>query len=87
MVSPLFCLEKGFTMEDLISYIAKSLVDDPAEVKVNRRVSNGTIVLELRVAPDDTGRVIGKGGHVANAMRTLLRASTNSKNKVILRIS
>lgn len=74
-------------MEELISYIAKSLVDDPSQVKVNRRVSGGTTVVELRVSPEDTGRVIGKGGHVANAMRALLRvAAHNNKNRVILKI-
>ncbi len=74
-------------MEDLISYIATSLVDDPSQVKVARRVSGGTTVIELRVAPEDTGRVIGKGGHVANAMRALLRTATQQKaNRVILKI-
>jgi predicted RNA-binding protein YlqC (UPF0109 family) len=74
-------------MEALIEYIAKSLVDDPTAVKVQRRISSGTIVLELRVASDDTGRVIGKGGNVANAMRSLLRAcEENKNNRVILKI-
>lgn len=74
-------------MEELIAYIAKSLVDDPAAVKVTRRVSTGTTIVELRVAQEDTGRVIGKGGQVANAMRALLRASGNHKsNRVILKI-
>lgn len=74
-------------MEDLISYIAKSLVDDPSQVRVSRRVNGGTTVIELRVSPEDTGRVIGKGGHVANAMRALLRASAGQKaNRVILKI-
>jgi predicted RNA-binding protein YlqC (UPF0109 family) len=74
-------------MEELIEYIAKSLVDEPDQVKVNRRSSGSTIVLELHVAPDDTGRVIGKGGHVANAMRSLLRVAEENKSKrVILKI-
>ena len=74
-------------MEELIAYIAKSLVDDPAQVKVARRASGGTTVIELRVAQEDTGRVIGKGGNVANAMRALLRASAHhSSNRVILKI-
>jgi hypothetical protein len=74
-------------VEQLIEYIAKSLVDDPAAVKVYRRASGSTLILELRVAPEDTGRVIGKGGHVANAMRALLRAGADSRyNKVILKI-
>lgn len=74
-------------MEELIAYIAKSLVDDPAQVKVARRVAGGTTIVELRVAQEDTGRVIGKGGNVANAMRALLRASAHNKsNRVILKI-
>lgn len=74
-------------MEQLIEYIAKSLVDDPAAVKVQRRVSGSTLILELHVSPQDTGRVIGKGGHVANAMRALLRAGADSRyTRVILKI-
>jgi uncharacterized protein len=77
-------------MEDLIEYIAKNLVDNPEQVKVNRRVTGATIILELHVAADDTGRVIGKGGHVANAMRSLLRVASEKKasknNRVILKI-
>jgi len=48
-------------MENLIGYIAKSLVDDPAQVKVSRRIASGTTIIELHVAQEDTGRVIGKG--------------------------
>jgi len=77
-------------VEDLIEYIAKNLVDDPSQVTVNRRVTGSTIILELHVAPDDTGRVIGKGGHVANAMRSLLRGASEKKasrsSRVILKI-
>lgn len=75
-------------MEDLIGYIAKSLVDDPAAVKVSKRMAGGAMIIELRVGEGDTGRVIGKGGHVANAMRTLLRAAPEAKSsRVILKIS
>jgi predicted RNA-binding protein YlqC (UPF0109 family) len=82
-----FIRERDFVMEDLIEYIAKSLVEDTSQVKVNRRVAGSTIILELHVAADDTGRVIGKGGHVANAMRSLLRAAEENKSKrVILKI-
>ncbi|PJF40049.1 MAG: KH domain-containing protein [Chloroflexi bacterium] len=74
-------------MEELIEYIAKSLVDDPSQVKVSRRVSGSTIILELRVAPEDTGRIIGKRGAVANAMRTLLRTMpTRRRERVVLKI-
>ncbi len=61
-------------MQALIEYMAKALVDDPAQVQVSEVENRGSLVVfELRVAQDDMGRVIGKGGRVANAMRALLR--------------
>ncbi len=62
-------------MRKLIEYIAKSLVDDPAAVQVREvRNDRNALVLELHVAPDDYGKVIGRQGRVARAMRSLLRA-------------
>jgi predicted RNA-binding protein YlqC (UPF0109 family) len=62
-------------MRRLIEYIAKSLVDDPAAVQVREvRNDRNALVLELHVAPDDYGKVIGRQGRVARAMRSLLRA-------------
>ncbi len=63
-------------MKDLITYIAKSLVDNPEEVKVTEIVGDQTSVLELKVAKEDLGKVIGKQGRTARAMRTLLSASS-----------
>jgi hypothetical protein len=60
-------------MREFIEYIVRSLVDDPSQVRVTEIEGANTIIFELRVAPEDMGRVIGKGGRVANAMRTLLR--------------
>jgi predicted RNA-binding protein YlqC (UPF0109 family) len=60
-------------MKELVEYIARSLVDDPSQVRVSEIEGSNTVVYELRVAPEDMGRVIGKGGRVANAMRSLLR--------------
>jgi predicted RNA-binding protein YlqC (UPF0109 family) len=60
-------------MREFIEYIVRSLVDDPSQVRVTEIEGANTIIYELRVAPEDMGRVIGKGGRVANAMRTLLR--------------
>ena len=60
-------------MKELIEYIAKSMVDDPTEVEVRERRTAREIRIELRVAEEDMGRVIGRNGRVANAMRTLLR--------------
>ena len=64
-------------MKELIEYIAKSLVDDPEEVRVSTRKRRGEDVIELTVAEQDMGRIIGKGGRVANAMRALLRVAAS----------
>jgi predicted RNA-binding protein YlqC (UPF0109 family) len=76
-------------MEDLVTYIATSLVNDPSQVKVRRRVTNSAIILELKVAPEDVGRVIGKDGRVANSIRTLLRVadSRHRGKRIILEIN
>jgi predicted RNA-binding protein YlqC (UPF0109 family) len=60
-------------MKELVEYIAKSLVDDPSQVQVNQMRRSGAVVLELQVAQEDKGRVIGRNGQVANAIRALLR--------------
>jgi predicted RNA-binding protein YlqC (UPF0109 family) len=62
-------------MKELVEFVAKSLVDHPDEVRVDEIVGARSIVYELRVAPSDMGRVIGKNGRVANAMRGLLRVT------------
>ena len=66
---------------ELVAYIASSIVDDPTQVKVGRIASESTIVFELSVAPGDVGRVIGKQGRTANAIRTLLRAVSGHLGK------
>lgn len=60
--------------EELVQYIAENLVNDPEQVNVNRKETNRSVVLELTVAPDDMGRVIGRNGRVANSIRALLRS-------------
>lgn len=72
---------KGETVKDLIDFIARSLVDDPTQVQVKQDRSSGKIRLELWVAKEDMGRVIGKGGRVANAMRILLRVAAAREGK------
>jgi predicted RNA-binding protein YlqC (UPF0109 family) len=62
-------------MKPLIEYIAKSLVDDPTEVVVKEHRRGRSVRLELSVADEDMGRVIGRNGRVANAMRSLLRVT------------
>jgi uncharacterized protein len=68
-------------MKDLVEFMAKALVDDPSQVKVDESEGMDGVVLELHVAPGDMGRVIGKGGRVANAMRTLVRVAAVRQGK------
>jgi len=68
-------------MKDLIEYIAKSLVDDPSQVSVSEVEESSSTIIELHVAPADMGRVIGKNGRVANAMRTLVRVAAAKEGK------
>jgi uncharacterized protein len=62
-------------MRDLVEFLIRALVDDPEAVSVEELESNGDIVLEVRVAEDDLGRVIGREGRVANAIRTIAKAA------------
>ncbi len=62
-------------MQGLIEYIARSLVDDPTQVDATQRNQGSTSQIQLKVAKEDMGRVIGRNGKVANAMRLLLRVS------------
>jgi hypothetical protein len=62
-------------MKDLIEYIAKSLVDTPDDVKVAQEEDRGRIIVRLEVAEDDYGKVIGKGGRIAQSMRALLKVA------------
>ena len=62
-------------MKDLIEYIAKGLVDKPDEVKVSEEDDRGRVIVRLEVAEDDYGKVIGKGGRIAQSMRALLKVT------------
>ncbi len=74
-------------MKALIEYIAKALVDSPDQVQVSEVVGDQTSVLELKVAKEDLGKVIGKQGRSARAMRTILSAaSTKLKKRTVLEI-
>ena len=74
-------------MQELIEYTARSLVDNPDQVTVRQFRKGSRVKLELRVAREDMGRVIGKGGKVANALRVLLRvAAARGGNQAILHI-
>ncbi len=74
-------------MKDLLVLIAQSLVDEPEAVSVTQIDGEQTVVLELRVAPDDLGKVIGKQGRTARAIRTILGASgMKLKKRFVLEI-
>jgi uncharacterized protein len=68
-------------MKELIEFIAKSLVEHPDEVQVRESGGGSRVRIELSVSKDDMGRVIGKGGKVANSIRTLLRVAAEKEGK------
>ncbi|HTG15013.1 MAG TPA: KH domain-containing protein [Blastocatellia bacterium] len=75
------------SLKEVVETIAKALVDSPDEVAVNEIDGEATTVLELRVAPQDLGKVIGKQGRTARAIRTLLRAAgMKLKKRFVLEI-
>jgi predicted RNA-binding protein YlqC (UPF0109 family) len=74
-------------MKDLVKFIAQALVDFPDQVSVTEVVGNQTSVLELKVAKEDLGKIIGKQGRTARAMRTILSAaSAKIKKRTVLEI-
>jgi predicted RNA-binding protein YlqC (UPF0109 family) len=68
-------------MQELVEYIAKSLVNDPSQVKVVQTRRGNSVTLNLHVDQEDVGRVIGRNGQVANAMRVLLRVMSARRGK------
>ncbi|MBI2941814.1 MAG: KH domain-containing protein [Chloroflexi bacterium] len=68
-------------MKELVEYIAKSLVDHPDQVRVMQVVGEQSIILELQVAQEDMGKIIGKEGRIANAIRTLLKVAAAKEGK------
>jgi uncharacterized protein len=71
----------------LVEYLVRALVDAPDEVEVEELEEDGDVVLEVTVAEDDLGRVIGRGGRIANALRTVARAAaTKEERRVIVEI-
>lgn len=74
-------------MRDLIEFVARSLVDDPAAVQVHERRTDAAVVFELHVARPDVGKVIGKHGRTAHALRLLLAAAAQKQGcKAVLEI-
>ncbi|MFZ5975905.1 MAG: KH domain-containing protein [Bacillota bacterium] len=68
-------------MEELVRYIAQNLVDDPDSVRVERYEKDQSVIIELHVAPDDMGKVIGKQGRIAKAIRAVVKAATAKEDK------
>jgi len=86
-VSSALGTDRGEAMKDLISYIAKALVDQPEEVSIAEIEGDNTSVLELSVAKSDMGKIIGKQGRNAQAIRTILNAASGkTRKKYILEI-
>ncbi len=74
-------------MAELLAYLARQLVDEPEAVRVETQSNDGEIVLRLHVAPDDRGKVIGRKGRIARALRTVVRASAaRRRERVVLEI-
>jgi predicted RNA-binding protein YlqC (UPF0109 family) len=71
-------------VKELVEIIAKSLVDNPETVKVNEVFGEQSIILELKVAPEDMGKVIGKQGRIAKAIRTVVKAAAIKENKRVV---
>lgn len=71
-------------MKELVKIIAKSLVDNPDMVQVNEIAGEQSIILELKVAPEDMGKVIGKQGRIAKAIRTVVKAAAIKENKRVV---
>lgn len=71
-------------MEDVLKYVAEALVENPDKVEVTRVESEGATILQLRVDPEDLGRVIGRHGRVAKAMRTVVKAAATRRGERVL---
>ncbi len=71
-------------MRELVEYLAKSLVDNPDQVDVQQVEGERSIILELRVAPEDVGKVIGKQGRIAKAIRIVVNAAAMKENKRVM---
>lgn len=71
-------------MGELVEFIAKSLVDNPDEVEVKEIEGNQSLTIELKVSPEDMGRIIGKQGRIAKAIRTVAKAAAIKENKRVV---
>ncbi|MBU1027020.1 MAG: KH domain-containing protein [Candidatus Margulisbacteria bacterium] len=68
-------------MKELVEYIVKALVDQPEKISVNETLGETVTILEIKTAPEDVGKVIGREGRIANAIRTITKAAAAKQNK------
>lgn len=68
-------------MKELVEFLVKSLADHPQEVVLVEQEADDTILIELRISPEDVGKIIGKNGNTINAIRTVLQAAASSQKK------
>ena len=71
-------------MKELLTYIVRNLVNDPDSITITETVQDDSVVYELRVAPEDMGRVIGRHGRIAKEIRTLMKATGNRDRKSVV---
>jgi uncharacterized protein len=71
-------------LTEIVEYLAKRLVDEPDAVRVEEVKGDGVVVIQLHVAPDDVGKVIGRQGRIARALRTIVRASAARRDHRVL---
>ena len=71
-------------MAELLAFLARELVDDPEAVRVETEERDGALVLRLHVAPDEVGKVIGRGGRIVRALRTIMRATAVHEGRRVL---
>ena len=68
-------------LKDLVEYLVKSLADHPEKVEIEERDDDDTVLIELKISPDDIGKIIGKSGNTINAIRTVLQTAASSHKK------
>lgn len=76
--------EQRAAVRDLVEFVAKSLVDQPEAVQVREVTTDRVVTIQLRVAPDDVGKVIGKHGRIVKALRTVLKAAAVKSNQRVM---
>jgi len=76
-------LQGARIVKEFIEYVVKALVDHPEAVEVNQLEGEKTVVLEVKVASEDLGKIIGKQGRIANALRTIIKAAGMKQNKKV----